>query len=613
MTKNPFIQMASGVRGLFRLLDREGKRGMFIMLALGFVNMFIEMGAVLSVLVLLFHLSDPDFTVYDHESLRFLSGFMPNFHIGVPHLIGIIVGAYLLKNGLRFIDLRLRATVSERVGARLSKRLFHKYLAAPLRLHQERSSADLINTVWGISEGAIREAMGNFMSIVSDGLMMAAIFFVLARSSPGPTLVLAIGLGLAGILCLVLMHDYFSRIGHRFRHIHVEALHIVQQAFQGIREVKMFQRERYFYDAFADLRARLETLSVQNGVYQFVPQVVIELIFVVSFGLMSWYAWSSVDQQWLLPLLGTYAFCGMRLLPSSYKMLGAINGLRSSGPLLDFLDEELSSGEDEWLLEDAESEPMESPVTWESRDMGFHYNQKGGWRMEGVSLTLKAGRSYAIVGESGSGKTTLLNLIAGLLDPDEGKVTVNNRPIKDVRRSWQRMVGYVAQEPFALSQTIAMNITLGEGSGETAERLLNQVIEDAQLSQWMASLPEGVATMAGERGARVSGGQRQRIAIARALYKQPSVLLFDEPTSSLDTNTERAMEEALLRLPGQITRVIVTHRIATARRCDEILFMQNGQLEASGSYEELVQVSPSFRAFAEGAPGGAAAPTSTEG
>lgn len=599
MKGNPFRELAFSIRGLFRLLDRKGRRGIFAMLGLGFVNMFIEMWAVLSVLLLLFHLSDPDFTVYDNEALRFLSGLFPNLGIGVPHLIGIIVGAYLLKNGLRLVDLRLRAVLSERVGSDLSKKLFQKYLGAPLRMHQQRTSADLINTVWGASEHTIRGAMGDFMSIVSDGLMMIAIFVVLARSSPGPTLVLAGVLGVTGLICIVAMHEYFGGIGHRFRRIHMEALHIIQQAFHGIREVKIFQRERYFYDTFASLRIRLQEMSVQSGIYHFIPQVVIELIFVLSFGLMSLYAWSNVEQAWLLPILGTYAFCGMRLLPASYKLLGAFNGLRAAGPVLEFLYQETSMAGEEWLLDEADPEPMESPVSWAADGLGFHYGPESGWKMSGVSFRLDSGRSYAIVGESGSGKTTLLNLVAGLLDPDEGCITVNGQAMNAVRRRWQRVVGYVAQDPFALSETIAMNITLGRPRN-AVPGLLDQVIRDAQLSAWIETLPQGVETSAGEKGGRVSGGQRQRIAIARALFKQPAVLLFDEPTSSLDTKTERAMEEALLRLPGEVTRVIVTHRLATARRCDEILFMVNGQLVASGTYDELIRSSVDFRAFAEG-------------
>ena len=599
MKRNPLRELNASIRCLFRLLDGEGQRGVFTMIGLGFVNMVIEMGAVLSVLLLLFHLSDPKFTVYDNEALRFLSGLVPNFGIGVPHLIGIIVVAYVVKNALRFYDLKLRAQVSEQAGSRLSKQLFQKYLGAPLHLHQQRTSADLINTVWGASESTIRSAMGDFMSLVSDGLMMLAIFVVLARSSPGPTFALAVALGITGLACIVAMHQYYGSIGHRFRRTHAEALHVIQQALSGIREVKIFQRERYFYGSFASLRDRLQEMSVQNGIYHFIPQVVIEMIFVVSFGLMSLYAWSSVEQAWLLPLLGTYAFCGMRLLPASYKLLGAFNGLRTSGPVLEFLHEEISRVGEEWHLDDEEPEPMPLPVTWEAERLEFRYGNGGGWHLKGVSFRLEAGRSYAIVGESGSGKTTLLNLVAGLLDPDEGTIRVNDQPMGEVRRRWQRVVGYVAQEPFALSETIAANIMLGD-SREEVPGLLEQVIRDAQLSSWIATLPEGVETSAGERGGRVSGGQRQRIAIARALYKRPAVLLFDEPTSSLDTKTERAMEEALLRLPGRITRVIVTHRLATARRCDEIIFMADGRLVALGTYDELVRGTDAFRAFAEG-------------
>src|SRR6185503_9486015 len=215
-----------------------------------------------------------------------------------------------------------------------------------------------------------------------------------------------------------------------------------------------------------------------------------------------------------------------------------------------------------------------------------------------VDLTIARGESIGIVGPSGAGKITLVDLLLGLLTPTKGRITVDGRDIAGALRSWQRHLGYVAQEPFVLDDTIRRNVAFGVADGEVDDRRVATALRLAQLGDFVRGLPGGLDTMLGERGTRLSGGQRQRVAIARALYHEPEVLVFDEATSALDTPTERELIAALEALHGVKTLVVIAHRLTTVRHCDRIAVLRDGRLAAVGSYEELLAGDAGFRAMA---------------
>ncbi|MFH2092625.1 MAG: ABC transporter ATP-binding protein [Pseudomonadota bacterium] len=591
-------QLYDAIRALFRLLDRTMRLQIGFLIGLSLLNMLIEIAAMLSVVMLLFYCSDSGFSMSDQKVFRFLSGvFGKPVSVSIPGLIVMIIAAYALKNLLRVLELYRRARLSELASTRFSTRLLSIYLWAPYTMHLKSRSTELIDAVWRTSDLTVRAALDSFMRLAGDGLMTLGILVILVPASPGSTLAFAFGLGVVCLLLLRLLHEHFGRFGLELREQFVTLLHLLQNAFYGISEVKLFQQEKFFEQRYAQARGRMERLYVADGVYRFLPQITLEFMFVTAFGVLGLFAYLSVERTWILPVLGTYAFCGIRLLPSSYKILEAINQLRTEGPLLMSLYDELNLLQNSSAGDDETEQRLMPALPLQARDLSFAYNGCSEWRMAGICLEVESGHSYAIVGESGSGKTTLLHLLAGLLEPGGGDIILPAGRLADVRRSWQRCVGYVAQEPFILDDTLQTNIVLDDQSPDP-ERL-RQVLAAARLQEWVDTLPQGLATQAGERGRHVSGGQRQRIAIARALYKQPDILFFDEPTSALDVVTERALEDALLNLKSGVTRVIVTHRLETARRCDHIFYLENGRLVGSGDFVTLFQECAGFARIAQ--------------
>ena len=209
--------------------------------------------------------------------------------------------------------------------------------------------------------------------------------------------------------------------------------------------------------------------------------------------------------------------------------------------------------------------------------------------MQDVSLVVRRGEAVGFVGPSGAGKSTLVDVILGLFAPTSGTVLVDGVDIQDNLRNWQNQIGYVPQTIYLTDDTLRRNVAFGLGDENIDEQSVVDAIRLAQLEEFVASLPDKLGTVVGERGVRLSGGQRQRIGIARALYHNPSVLVLDEATSSLDTPTEHGVMQAVQALQGSKTVIIVAHRLSTVEYCDRLYRIEDSRLTEQGTFDEVVK------------------------
>jgi ABC-type multidrug transport system fused ATPase/permease subunit len=226
-------------------------------------------------------------------------------------------------------------------------------------------------------------------------------------------------------------------------------------------------------------------------------------------------------------------------------------------------------------------------------DLNFKYEQSENLVLSNIKLKIVSGEAVGFVGQSGSGKSTLIDLMLGLLEPQSGSVLINGLSIEDVEQSWQKAIGYIPQTIFLMDDSLRRNIAIGIADKEIDELAITEALKSAQLEDFVASLPEGIDTVVGERGVRLSGGQRQRIGIARALYHRPSVLVLDEATSSLDTETEHGVMQAVQALQGDKTVIIVAHRLSTVEYCDRLYRLDAGRIVDEGTFDEVMNRSQS--------------------
>jgi ABC-type multidrug transport system fused ATPase/permease subunit len=231
---------------------------------------------------------------------------------------------------------------------------------------------------------------------------------------------------------------------------------------------------------------------------------------------------------------------------------------------------------------EAESIQLEIVNIISLENIYFKFPNSEKYTIENLSLKIPIGNTVGIIGSTGAGKSTLIDIILGLLNPNQGIVKVNQVPISNATKSWQRNIGYVPQSIYLIDDTLRKNIAFGLSEDDIDDDLVNEAIRSAQLENLVLQLSNGIDTEIGERGVRLSGGERQRIGIARALYNSPKILVLDEATSSLDVNTERDVMKSVLLLKNKITIIIVAHRLTTVENCDYIYKINNGKIEEEG-------------------------------
>jgi ATP-binding cassette subfamily C protein len=510
----------------------------------------------------------------------------------------LVMAFYVARNALlagvtwmqeRALDLSVR---------QLSHRLLAAYLAAPYAFHFRRNSAGLIHRVTDAVHSVFRGVLGSLVSLAVEALVVAAIVVILALTAPGITLVAVIVVGALLLLPLALSRHATARWGREVARLDSEILQTLQQSLGGVKEVKLTGRERFFLGQFDERVAGAARLRARYSAVASTLRMGVETVFVC--GLLGVSLLLTLKSgAAALPLLGLYAYAGFRVIPSANRIMLYAGQLRYSRAWIHDLRADLTAlPPPAPAVGAAGTEPIRFTRALALERVSYAYAGAGDAVLVDVSLTIAKGESIGIVGPSGAGKSTLVDLLLGLLEPTAGRVTVDGRDIASALASWQRHIGYVAQEPFVLDDTVRRNVAFGIADAEIDERRVTAALRLAQLADVVATLPRGLDTLLGERGTRLSGGQRQRIAIARALYHEPDVLVFDEATSALDTATERELIDSLDALRGVKTLIVIAHRLSTVRRCDRLALLRDGRLAAVGSYDELLERDPTFRAMA---------------
>jgi ATP-binding cassette subfamily C protein len=477
----------------------------------------------------------------------------------------------------------------------LSHRLLAAYLAAPYAFHSRHNTAGLIHRVTDAVHSVFRGVLGSLVNVACEALVVIGIVLILALTAPGVTLVAVVVVGGLLVLPLTLSRHATARWGRTVARLDAETLQTLQQSLGGVKEVKLSGRERHFLAQFDERVAGAARLRARYGSVAATLRMGVETTFVCGLLAVSLLLTLRSGAA-ALPLLGLYAYAGFRVIPSANRIMLYVSELRYSRSWIHDLRADLAA-----LPAPAPTTEADEPIRFTRaialERVSYTYAGETDPVLVDVDLTIGRGESIGIVGPSGAGKSTLVDLLLGLLAPTSGRITVDGRDIARTPRSWQRHIGYVAQEPFVLDDTLRRNVAFGVADEQIDDGRVTAALTLVQLGDFVATLPAGLDTMLGERGTRLSGGQRQRVAIARALYDEPEVLVFDEATSALDTPTERELIAALEALRGMKTLVVIAHRLTTVRRCDRLAVLRDGRLAAVGSYDDLLARDSGFRAM----------------
>ena len=352
----------------------------------------------------------------------------------------------------------------------------------------------------------------------------------------------------------------------------------IQQSLGAIKDIKILQKEQFFINKYYDSSEKYTSAQKHFRFLEQFPRLLIET-FVVSviLSVIIYLLYKGIDASTIIVQMAVFAMAAFRLMPSMNRMQVALNALMYYMPSINVVYRDLKNTRVSGYLEENKNEKLNMDKDICINSISYKYPNTEKFIFKDVSFNIKRGTSIGFVGPTGAGKTTIVDVILGLLDPTEGSITIDNKNIHKNKINWFSKLGYVPQFIYLTDDTIKNNILFYDDDNINEEKL-NTVIEQAQLKEFIDSLPNGLDTMVGERGIRLSGGQRQRIGIARALYKKPEILVLDEATSALDNETEKAVMQAIEHLYGKITMLVIAHRLTTIEKCDEIYEIRNAKL-----------------------------------
>jgi len=478
--------------------------------------------------------------------------------------------------------------------------LLRRYLRAPYWMHLQRNSADLVRTMNDAVNQTYSLVVAGLIGTFTEGLTVLAIGGVLLVARPVPAVLAFAYFGVAAYTFSRLVRRRALAAGEEMGEASYGMYISAFQALGGVKEILVRRNADHFVEHYAVARRRYTRARRLSGFLTELPRYYLEVVFVVGVAVLTIVVFSQNPTNTAVSTLALFVGAGFRMMPSLVRGVASGQMVRIGRNGVGLLVADLTEGA---VPEDPGADtavtagaPARIAVRdrLEVHEVSFRYGPEGPDVLHRVSLTIPTGTSLALVGPSGAGKSTLVDLVLGLHTPTAGRVTVDGRDIAEELPAWQRSLGLVPQDVYLLDDSLRANITFGERPDEVDPVRLDRAVTRSQLGAFIAELADGLDTVIGERGVRLSGGQRQRIGIARALYLEPSVLVLDEATSALDNETERRITETIESLRGEMTLLVVAHRLSTVRRCDTVAFLSRGEVVARGTFEEVRRRSPEF-------------------
>ena len=492
----------------------------------------------------------------------------------VAVVCGMVVGVLVLKNVLNQLLYRAERSYIFSLYKYISRRLYVSYYQRGLGFIKRSNSAHLARDVNAVSLMFATGVLKPLAQIVGEIMLLVIFLTALVLYSPYLALVAVVIFVPIVLLFYFVVRRRLREVGSRENEVQRAKNRIVAETYRGYVDVKIGGAMPYMLRSFDDMMTEIVNLRNRHASISMLPQAFIEIGVVV--GLVAMAIWGHSSNMDIQLMFGIFVVAAIRLLPVVRNIMSAWSTLRFNLYSVDTLkDIDINDCSDEIL---STTERIELKRSIELDDVSFRFDDAESDTLSHFSLKINRGERVGIRGASGVGKTTLFNIILGLYRPTTGSIMVDDTELTDENVAmWQNSIGYVSQNVFITDSTIAENIAFGVNASDIDYNLVNKVIELADLKPFVDSLSAGVNSRIGELGSRLSGGQRQRIGIARALYKQCNVLLFDEATSSLDSQTENNINSAICRLSTEqkgLTIIVIAHRESSLGYCDRIITLE---------------------------------------
>jgi ABC-type multidrug transport system fused ATPase/permease subunit len=514
-------------------------------------------------------------------------GFAENLSAGrTVFYIAILCGLiYVIKNLVAAAEVFYQNFSIQKMNYLFKNKLLHRYAEADYGFYLTRNSSFGLQVVGGDAEQMFSGGMVSLASILSEGVVFFCLISMIVYMNPSLALtIFGIGSVIAFLISKGLL-PLFYRWGKRQQEASLYSNQNLLQFFHAFKEIVLLGKKDAFVDSYQYFSRKKAWVQAIQTATNALPRMVIEVLFVGLF--VTTIAFLCLEQEspgQMLGVLGGYLYTGFRLMPGLNRIISQLNGFKLAIPAIEHIYTEYNMVNTRENYLDIPDFRFEECITL--KDISFRYLNTEKDALKHVNLEIKKGECIGIVGETGSGKSTLVDVILGLLKPSQGTILIDHTyPVNS--RQWHQEIGYVPQAIYLTDDTIEANIAFGEKAENIDQDRLQKAIHAAQLQKFIEQLPIGIKTVVGERGIRLSGGERQRIAIARALYRNPKVLIFDEATSALDNATESRLMETIHKVSQDRTVIMIAHRLTTLKDCDRIVTMEKGEVSKILPYKSL--------------------------
>jgi ABC-type multidrug transport system fused ATPase/permease subunit len=567
------------------LLDRKQKKQMAGLMVLMVIGAFLQTAGVGLLVEVVNVVIDPN-AVQNSAAAEWFYEFLGSrdyrsFSITVMVLL---ILTFVIKNIFLFVQQKLTYSFVYTNQFRTSERMMRNYL--------HRGYEFYLNADTAVVQRSITSDVNNMyalilalLQMVSDGIVSVFIISYCLLTNGTMTMILALVLLVLMALIKKVLKPIMYKAGKDNQDYYSGLFKWISQTVQGIKEVKISCKEQYFVNEYKKCGKGYVDAVQKYSLYNNIPKLLIETACIATMvGYMIFLVATGVSTENMLDVFSTLAAAAFVLLPCVNRINNQINSIAYFEPFFmgvsDNLQDEINGDKVDMSFATDTSEKLPIKERIELKGITYSYPNSDKLIFNNADLTIPIGSSVGIVGTTGAGKSTVVDILLGLLEVKSGTVCADGKNVKEAGRyrKWLKNIGYIPQMIFMLDDTIRKNVAFGVPDEEIDEERLWEVLKEAQLDEFIKSLPEGLDTGIGERGIRLSGGQRQRISIARALYNDPEVLILDEATSALDNDTEAAIMEAINRLHGKKTLVIIAHRLQTIEKCDMVYRVEDGKV-----------------------------------
>ncbi len=564
------------IKRVIAILTERQRKLLVFMLLMMLVGAGLETAGTSLLIPFITIAMEPD-SVFQNEYLKYFYDLMHLTSVnGFLVMLSIVLSAvFVLKNIYLYFMYYVQYRFIYNGQFNTSRSLFKDYVRRPYEFYLDASTPVVMRHIMSDVNGSYNLLL-TFLQLFTELFIFAALLVLALVYSPAMTLVMCAVLGIILLANKMILGPILRRFGHEVQTNSALTTKWIMQAVNGMKETKVLNKERYFVEQYEKSADKLNTIQKRQNSMQNIPRLMIETVCMCGILLvMAGFLSIGNNLNEMITQLGVLAVVAIKLMPSANKLSTYINNIAYYEPSLTAVEDIIIRShqkdvDTDILFLKKEIEPMDFSKEVKLENITYRYPNTEVNILENASVSIPIGKSIGFIGPSGAGKSTTVDILLGLLEPQKGKVTVDGIDIRTNLPGWYARIGYVPQMIFMLDDTIRNNVAYGVDEKDIDEEQVWYALREAQMDEFVRGLPDGLDTSIGERGVRISGGQRQRLGIARALYTEPEIMIFDEATSALDNDTESAIMEAIERLHGKKTLVIIAHRLTTIEKCDAV-------------------------------------------